>query len=159
MKIGIPVIVEKDFKYLVTFIPTDFICEENLENESDNFVQALRQTFITFDKSVSPNSSFAKRNHGKEVMCLDIDIDTGKILNWSNDSAGEIYIKVVDEGLYRYLDNDRSLIHEDDSEYVPSELQLSDEGYGDYICLYVDNGSFIKDWYLGKYAIDNRFRQ
>lgn len=59
-----------------------------------------------------------------------IDLHTGKVLEWSKQSA-EINYKVRDEGIYTYLDSEFNeiSIHEG---YVPEELQFKDTS-GDYL--------------------------
>jgi len=74
-----------------------------------------------------------------------IEIDTGMILNWEFGNVADIHYKVCDAGIYSLCDEDGNLIVEKEG-YVPSVLDLTREGYGDYIIMKIDENGQIQNW-------------
>jgi len=87
------------------------------------------------------------------IPCIDengrwnilIDIKDGKILNWTQGVTAKVFYKVCDDGVYTAYDNNMNVICELE-DYVPDMLAIDDSGYGDYICLTIDENGYIKDW-------------
>ena len=75
-----------------------------------------------------------------------IDIDGGKILNWRLDTTAKIHYKVCDQCGWKILDKSGDVILELEEGYVPDTLCPSDNGYGDYIIMDIDEDGFISDW-------------
>ena len=72
-----------------------------------------------------------------------VDIDTGKILNWSDAKLyAKVNMRVMDTGFYNYLDKDNNKIYEDEG-YAPSFLCLSP---GEDICFETDVDGYILGW-------------
>lgn len=75
-----------------------------------------------------------------------IEIDTGKIENWpSGADPGEgVYLKVCDEGEYKLLGPDRSILACKTGDYVPHGLIPGE--YGDYLQLDISLDGKILNW-------------
>lgn len=84
---------------------------------------------------------FLVNNHWNIV----IDIDSGKVLNWPNNTEAKISYKVRDEFNCKVIDN-QGEIQIDYDGYVPSFMSIDDIGYGDYIYITIDANGFIKNW-------------
>lgn len=74
-----------------------------------------------------------------------IEIDSGKILNWKQGTKAELHYKVVDDGTYVLLDENKKIIKEIDG-YVPDIMCPEGEGYGDYIIMNIDENGIIAKW-------------
>ena len=80
-----------------------------------------------------------------DYWCPTIDIDSGTIENWPKGMTASIHYKVCDDGEYW-------LISEDGKEYkypqyyVPKILDITKEGFGDYIIMNVDENGKIANW-------------
>lgn len=63
-----------------------------------------------------------------------IDLNTGIIQDWPQNTIASIHYKVCDDGRYALLDADRAevKVHEG---YVPSIMCPQHDGYGDYIIM------------------------
>lgn len=87
-----------------------------------------------------------------DMWCPEINIETGKILNWIPGIKANIHYKVCDSLGYEIIDdNDEILLSADDG-YVPSTLSPAGNGYGDYIKMKIDEFGNIKGW---EFNIDN----
>ena len=86
------------------------------------------------------------------VWCLDIDADTGIILNWVKGNTADVHYKVCDccevdvivDG-NKIFDNEKACCG-----YVPDCLCPSGEGYGDYMIMHIDENGQIADWDIKK---------
>jgi hypothetical protein len=75
----------------------------------------------------------------------EIELETGKILNWESGKIADIHYKVCDDGKYSLKNEKNEIIYSQES-YVPDFLAIEDAGYGDYIIMEVDANGFIKNW-------------
>jgi hypothetical protein len=76
-----------------------------------------------------------------------VDIETGKIQDFRGDpdESYDIFVKVVDQGVYQLIDSDNSVVAELDREYVPHGIVPGE--YGDYIKLKIHGGKgIITNW-------------
>lgn len=98
--------------------------------------------------------SFINRYADKhqKLAKLVINIDRGIIKNWRPGIAMQIHWKVVDEGLYQYYDEDNTLMCEYEG-YVPDELGVVDNSYGDYVIMNVDEHGVIEQWDYVKHRV------
>jgi hypothetical protein len=83
-----------------------------------------------------------------------IDIDSGKITNWTQGVIADIHYKVCDAGRYTLRDADGNDITEING-YVPSSMCPKESGYGDYIIMDVDENGVIADWQFNIEDFDN----
>ena len=77
-----------------------------------------------------------------------IDIETGQILNWREDTTAEIHYKICDEFTCKIIDEkggEHCLI-KDYEGYVPEFMCPKERGYGDYIIMDIDENGYIQDW-------------
>jgi len=75
-----------------------------------------------------------------------IDIDNGIITNWEEGKIAKIHYKVCDCCGWELLDNDGNIVLSSEDGYVPKTLCPAENGYGDYIIMYVDEKGIIQDW-------------
>ena len=74
-----------------------------------------------------------------------ININTGKIVNWTQGVRATIHYKVCDNGTYKLLDVNMELIKKI-RDYVPKMLSPKAEGWGDYIIMEIEPDGQINDW-------------
>ena len=74
-----------------------------------------------------------------------ININTGKIVNWTQGVKASIHYKICDNGTYKLLDANMELIKKI-RDYVPKMLSPKEEGWGDYIIMDIDPDGQIRDW-------------
>ena len=75
-----------------------------------------------------------------------IELKSGKIINWEKGKTANIHYKVVDQGIYFLLNEEKQKIYKYKDYYVPDILCPEENGYGDYIIFTVDKEGFIKNW-------------
>ena len=75
-----------------------------------------------------------------------IDVDSGKIVDWTKGVTAEVHIKVVDEGSYFLLDDNFKGVTEIKEDYVPKMMCPKDNGYGDYVIMDILEDGTIKNW-------------
>jgi hypothetical protein len=80
-----------------------------------------------------------------ECWCPEIDIETGKILNWQQGVTTSIHYKVCDSGSYKVKDSDGNTIF-DIEDYVPATMCPKESGFGDYIIMDIDENGMIQNW-------------
>ena len=81
-----------------------------------------------------------------------IDIDNGKILEWTLGAKGHLHMKVCDEGTYHLVDVENNIVASIEEDYVPNDLIPGE--YGDYIDLHINEYGTITNWY-SKPSIDD----
>lgn len=81
-----------------------------------------------------------------DLWCPNIDIDSGKILNWEVGKEADIHFKVCDRGSYYIKDADGNVLLKREREYVPSIMYPEENGFGDYIIMKIDKDGQIKNW-------------
>ena len=81
-----------------------------------------------------------------DLWMPEIDIETGKILNWTQGVTASIHYKVCDGCGWELKTpvGDVALSAEDG--YVPDTLSPKENGYGDYIIMDIDENGQIADW-------------
>ena len=82
-----------------------------------------------------------------------IDLETGKIENWTQGIAADIHYKVCDEGIYSLLNERREEVVTID-DYVPSIMCPKDNGYGDYVIMDVNADGVIQNWKVSLQAFE-----
>lgn len=74
-----------------------------------------------------------------------IDVDNGRIIDWTKGVEADVYYKVCDQGGYTfYNEKDEGIIDYDG--YVPNILSIGDEGWGDYASMTIDGDGNIVEW-------------
>lgn len=76
----------------------------------------------------------------------EIDIQTGKILNWEHGKVADIHYKVVDQCGWEITDKSGNVVLSDEEQYVPITLSPKEEGYGDYMIMDIQQDGTIADW-------------
>lgn len=131
--------VEIDIKYLDVFFGRRFY-PDDLEINNESFKE-LNDIFYKYPslKNINPD--------GYEDLWLRVDVDTGEVVNWPKIDMEDCYIqdiKIVDEGIYVLVDSNGKRI--ETRGYVPSCLEIDDNGYGDYFEFTIQSDGKIKDW-------------
>lgn len=74
-----------------------------------------------------------------------IDVDSGRITNWTIGTEARVHYKVCDEFSCTLLNDGGKeiLVYED---YVPSFMYPQEDGYGDYIIMDINKDGYIKNW-------------
>lgn len=73
-----------------------------------------------------------------------VEIDAGLIHDWPVGQAGELSMKVCDQGTYELLDAGMNLVASIEEDYVPHGVVPG--RYGDYIELTIDATGRITNW-------------
>lgn len=91
-----------------------------------------------------------------DYWCPNIDIETGKILNWEQGKSANIHYKVCDDGEYTIIDEQGYIIKSSGhGAYVPDMLCPKERGYGDYIIMDIDENGMISNWKFDKSFFEN----
>ena len=77
--------------------------------------------------------------------CPIIDLETGIIEGWPENTHADIHYKVCDEGRYHLLDAQKNIIVSIDG-YVPGMMCPKDDGYGDYVIMEILGNGLVVDW-------------
>jgi hypothetical protein len=78
--------------------------------------------------------------------CPDIDIETGKILNWVTGNVAKLHYKVCDRCHWVVLDKNNEIVLQSIDDYVPKTLCPDGNGYGDYIKMTINSEGYIQNW-------------
>jgi hypothetical protein len=100
-------------------------------------------------------SEIPDTEYGDNIPCKngdlwmpEIEIETGKILNWKQGETAEVHYKVCDCCGWELKDETGSVVLSEDNGYVPDTLSPKVNGYGDYIIMDIDENGMIADWYF-----------
>ena len=131
--------VDIEINYMDVFFGGRFY-PEDLEINGESF-EDLNDIFNKYPslKNINPD--------GYEDLWLRINVDTGEVVNWPQTGMQDCYmqsIKIVDEGIYVLIDSQGNYI--DTRGYVPSCLEIDDNGWGDYFEFTIQSNGKIKDW-------------
>jgi hypothetical protein len=75
-----------------------------------------------------------------------IELETGRVLEWPQDTTADIHFKVCDQGEY-WLEDAEGKRLKWKGDYVPNDLlAIGDNGYGDYIILKISAEGIIEGW-------------
>ncbi len=95
----------------------------------------------------------ADTENGENVPCKkgelwtpEIEINTGKIMNWKQGVKAEIHYKVCDCCGWELKDEKGEVVLSAEDGYVPSTLSPKERGYGDYIIMDIDENGIIQNW-------------
>lgn len=125
--------------------------EEDFDDndESDDYVKSQLPCMKKVVYKYKP--IWGKHEALKERMdwCPIIDVNEGKIENWTPGFMLKTHFKVCDQGIYVYSNSDESkqIVSSDcDDYYVPSWLDADGDGYGDYLQISIGEDGKINDW-------------
>lgn len=112
-----------------------------VKTEIEIEVSAIRiSVAVRYEEEDIPND-FPMRK--ADTWTATVAIDTGKIEHWPKGKAGNLRMKVCDEGCYTLLDKDGVEIKCRDG-YVPHGIVPGE--YGDYIDLKINSDGIITNW-------------
>ena len=80
-----------------------------------------------------------------EYWCPIIDIETGIIKDWPQGTIADIQYKCCDDGEY-WLIADDGFELKYPGDYVPTILDITRDGFGDYVILVVNESGQIENW-------------
>lgn len=141
-------------KILLAFIPDyeDDIFDELTWHDTAVNLDGVEYDSIEAIENAYPNL-FDKNSRGEKCLKLEIDVETGQVLNWPENSPFDFYNKkIVDEGEYILLDTNCETITEY-AGYVPT--CIGEGGYGDYLEFEIDNDSNIPEWKFTQEHLDD----
>ena len=117
-------------------------------------IKEIEVKYVRVELPVRPNKvdllqnfPFLEENNDSYWWKAIIELDTGKILEWPAGKIGEFYLKVVDEGSYFLLDQDRKVIAKIEQNYAPNKLLPPVDGYSDYVNFKINKNGIITNWY------------
>lgn len=85
--------------------------------------------------------------YGEKILawCPIIDLDNGRILNWSRGYVTKIHYKSCDENVVVIKDLNGEVVKHYTG-YVPRFLDPYRDGYGDYVIMEIDSNGYIRDF-------------
>jgi hypothetical protein len=96
-----------------------------------------------------------------DYMELTIDLNNGKVLNWTDGFCLKTHYKVCDDGKYIFFDKEGKevvdITKEYNQYYVPDFLNLEAKGYGDYVYLNINGDGTIEHFERMKKLIKEYF--
>lgn len=144
MKIEIKKVVELEAKYLKV--------DAGVRYWEDTSVNGVDDTDCdeTEDSPTIPCAEFIGDQNsalsGKDWRWRPIiDIETGQIINWEEGTVAHVHYKVCDDFSCEILDKESNPICSYDG-YVPDIMCPSDDGFGDYIIMSINEEGFIDGW-------------
>ena len=135
MKAIVKVEEEREFKYIIV--------NSHVRYWEDGYINRIP------DNVDDPEMPCAKyiREFEEYRWCPIIDIDSGKILDWPEGVKASIHYKVCDEFECNLVNRyNESLIYYEG--YVPRFMSPTEENYGDYIIMSIDEHGVIDGWNL-----------
>lgn len=90
-----------------------------------------------------------KKRGGDYRWCLEIDADTGIILNWEKGTTAKVHYKVCDCCEIEYFVDGEKICDNESCKccgYVPDLLCPLGEGWGDYMIMNIDANGHIEKW-------------
>lgn len=159
MKIKCKAITEIDVSRVKCYLFARYWEDSDVSINDNEFVEVeedgsnLPQSMLL---DYSPEITSYKGFEGDKCFYMDINPETGHIDNWEEGYALNIHWKVVDQGIYEYINDKNEVILKLDCEYCPDYLAIEDSGYGDYIIMKVDKNGNILNW--NKYDFIETFK-
>ena len=85
----------------------------------------------------------------RQDWCPVIDVNEGKVQDWTPGFVLKTGFKVCDQGVYVYsnYDETQQIVSTDcDEYYVPNWLDNDGDGYGDYLLIQINGDGTIENW-------------
>lgn len=117
--------------------------DSEVNGEKDVSVEEIQQ-------GIMPRMPFVIKENNEYRWQFDIDLETGKIVDWPNGTTADIFYKVCDDGTYAILDENKNILEERNC-YVPDILSFAENNFGDYIEFNVKSDGTIENFPTGKY--------
>lgn len=159
MKVKVEKIVETDAKYLYAYLGEYMYLEDlnfTYADVNNKVEAATKDDDLNAFLKEYPSLNAMRYNQDMKGICLKIDIDNGKVINWPKElyEVEFIDVKITDSGEYVLTDDKGNKIISKEG-YVPDCLQIESNGYGDYLEFVVDKNGFIKDWSFNQKDVDS----
>ena len=151
MKLLVKKPVEKNICKLIMDLPERAIMKlfDDLYDESYpmNF---HGKEYLKFDELCEDYPDVFRNCVDEIQMHLEVDIDSGKVLNWPTNAPLAFYdVKIVDEGTYRLLDENGEVVTSY-SGYVPTCVGE----WGDYLEFEINEEGYILEWEFDQDHLD-----
>jgi len=103
-----------------------------------------KESFGSMTELLQAYPKLAGKYNGLPTLELEIDLETGNVLNWPKGVRFEFYdFKINDTGIYTLIGKDGKVLNTLES-YVPE--CLGEGGYGDYLEFEIDEDAHIVNW-------------
>ena len=119
------------------------------DDESDTYVRSQLPCMKTVKYIYRGLWGKKSEERERQDWCPVIDVNEGKVLDWTPDFVLRTHFKICDQGIYVYSNYDESqqIVSCDcDDYYVPNWLCDFDEGYGDYMYIQINGDGTIENW-------------
>lgn len=142
----IAIIEPSDVKYLRIDVGPRYWEDSEINNESDISYEEQK-------KGIQPRMPFAifyediakTRKSDSYRWNVTIDLTELKIVDWPIGVEARVFYKVCDDGTYYLLDENKNILEEKNC-YVPEILSYIENGYGDYIDMYIDKNGYLYEF-------------
>lgn len=134
-------------KTLTCYVPLHYGFEDcKINDHEDSFEGTLVKNLLpdVYIAIGSDNDHISTAYGGIKIV---IELDSGKVLNWSKGVVGDICTKSCDGNFFILKDENDNIIHQTapgDTEYVIGPSFMNE--YGDYFTLSVDESGYIKNY-------------
>ena len=119
------------------------------DDESDEYVRAQLPCMKTVNYIHRSIWNKIETPMERQDWCPVIDVNEGKVLDWTPGFVLRTHFKVCDQGIYVYSNQDETqqIVSTDcDEYYVPNWLCDWDSGYGDYMFIQINGDGTIENW-------------
>lgn len=119
------------------------------DDESDTYVRSQLPCMKTVKYIYRGLWGKLHEEKERQDWCPVIDVNEGKVLDWTPGFVLRTHFKVCDQGVYVYsnYDETQQIVSMDcDLYYVPSWLEDFDDGYGDYMYIQINGDGTIENW-------------
>ena len=119
------------------------------DDESDTYVRSQLPCMKNVKYKYKGIWSKVEVEKERQDWCPVIDVNEGKVLDWTPGFVLRTHFKVCDQGVYVYSNYDESqqIVSTDcDLYYVPDWLEDFDDGYGDYMYIQINGDGTIENW-------------
>ena len=158
MKVKVVKPVEIDFRYLKAVMHVRYWQDCDYSTDGVNYIAAYEEDTDEENERMKEMIPLVNDDNW-DIL---IDLNEGKVVGWPKGFWLKTCFKVCDEGEYSFLDENKNEIINITDEYkqyyVPNFMAIEDSGYGDYVCINIDEDGNIEHFDKMKGAIGDYFK-